>query len=92
MRFFTRGASASLVAKLLPATCGTVSAYTFNSTTSLTVSQIKTGEYLSIKSGTPVTYTTTYALGTVTQGTVNGTVAFFVDWVPTYDYAGKWDL
>lgn len=90
-RFLTRGASASVVAKLLPATCGTVSAYTFNSTTSLTVSQVKAGEYVSIKSGTPVTYTTTYALGTVTQGTVNGSLAFFIDWVPTYDYSGKWD-
>lgn len=90
-RFLTRGASASVVAKLLPATCGTVSAYTFNSTTSLTVAQVKAGEYVTIKSGTPVTYTTTYALGTAVQGTVNGSVAFFVDWVPTYDYGGKWD-
>ena len=58
---------------------------------SLTVSQCKAGEYISIKSGTPVTYTTTYALGTAVQGTVNGTLAFFIDWVPAFDADGKWD-
>lgn len=90
-RFLTRGASASVIAKLLPATCGTVNQYTFNSSSSLTVSQCKAGEYISIKSGTPVTYTTTYALGTAVQGTVNGTLAFFIDWVPAFDADGKWD-
>src|SRR5512137_1060860 len=90
-RFLTRGASASVIAKLLPATCGTVSQYTFNSTTSLTVAQCKAGEYISIQSGTPVTYTTTYALGTASPGTVNGSLAFFIDWVPAYDQDGKWN-
>jgi hypothetical protein len=89
-RFYTRGASASVCGKVLPATCGTVSAYTFNSMTTLTVAQCKAGEYMTITSGTPVTYKTTYALGTVTRGTVNGTLAFFVDYVPQYDASGKW--
>jgi len=92
IRFYTRGASASSVGNLVPATCGTVSAYTFNSTTSLTVTQCKAGEYLTIKSGTPRTYKAAgYSSGTAVQGTVNGSVAFFVDYVPKFDVDGKWD-
>lgn len=92
MRLYTRGASASVGAKLLPATCGTVTQYTFNSTTTFTVSQCKAGEYVSITSGTPRTYKAAgYSSGTVTRGTVNGTVAFFIDYVPTWNKDAKWD-
>jgi len=91
-RFYTRGASASVVGKVLPASCGTVSQYTFNSTTSLTVSQVKAGEYVKITSGTPRTYKAAgYSSGTSVQGTVNGSLAFFIDYVPRFDADGKWD-
>ena len=92
MRFYTRGASASVVGKVVAATCGTVAAFTFNSTSSLTVTQCKAGEYLSIQSGTPKTYAATgYSAGTYVPGTVGGSVAFFVDYVPKFDAGGRWD-
>ena len=92
MRFYTRGASASVVAKITPATCGTVAAFTFNSTSTLTVSQCKAGEYLSITSSTPRSYKAAgYSSGTPFQGTVFGTLAFFVDYAPTFDADGRWD-
>jgi hypothetical protein len=88
-KFYTRGASASVICATANASAGTVAARTIASVTTFTVSQCKKGEYISIKSATPVTVCTTWALSSQTQGTVNGTVAFFIDWYPTY--GASWD-
>ena len=85
-QFLTRGASASVVGTLqaASATCSenTITA----SKTSLTVSQCKAGEYLTIKSYEP----TRTGSGTEVKATTTGRVAFFVDYIPAYDAAGRW--
>lgn len=78
MRVLTRGASASTgcslnLTKLAPAAIA--------STTTFTVRQVKAGEYITIKTGTPQTDNGTAA----NTATTLGTVAFFVDYVPTWD-------
>ncbi len=88
-RFFTRGASASVIGATSPATAGTVAVRTFNSITSFTVNQCKKGEYIYIDSASARTVCTTWALSTAGRGTVNGTLAFFVDWYP--DFGSSWD-
>ncbi len=85
VRVLTRGASASVGclfynAKGNPAVIA--------STTSFTVRQVKAGEYIAIRTGTPQTDKGTAA----NTATTTGTVAFFVDYVPTYDSSGKWDV
>ena len=86
MRVLTRGASASVgcslyLTKLAPA--GVASTITFS------VRQVKAGEYIAIKTGTPQTDNGTAA----NTATTTGTVAFFIDWVRRYDAAGsKWDV
>lgn len=85
----TRGASASTGAQWYAKSTSTaVSAYTYASTTTFTVRQVKAGEYISIVTGTPQTDKGTAA----NTATTTGTVAFFVDYVPTYDVDGKWDV
>ena len=82
VRVKTRGASASLG-------CLFYSDKTLNSyasTTTFTVKQIKAGEYIAITTGTPQTDKGTAA----NTATTLGTLAFFVDYVPTYDT--KWDV
>ena len=84
VRFKTRGASASVA-------CVAYSAKTLNSfgsTTTFTVKQVKAGEYITIVTGTPQTDKGTAA----NTATTLGTLAFFVDYVPTYDSSGKWDV
>jgi hypothetical protein len=51
------------------------------STTTFTVRQVKAGEYITVKTGTPQTDKGTAA----NTATTLGTVAFFVDYVPTWD-------
>lgn len=87
VRVTTRGASASAGCSFYISAIPTVQAE-ISSTTSFTVSQVKAGEYLAIKTGTPQTDKGTAA----NTATTLGTVAFFVDYVPTYDSSGKWDL
>jgi len=83
----TRGASASTGCTWnVKSTASDVDAYTFASTETFTVSQVKAGEYISIQTGTPTT-----DQATVVAATTTGTMAFFVDYVPTYDNTGKWD-
>ena len=82
-RIYTRGASASAgavayIGKTL---------FSFGSSTTFTVSQVKAGEYVSIVTGTPQTDKGTAA----NTATTTGTLAFFLDYVPTYDSGGKWD-
>ena len=52
-----------------------------------TVAQVKAGEYIAVKTGTPRTDNGTAA----NTATLSGTVAFFVDYVPTYNSDGKWN-
>ena len=84
VRVKTRGASASLGGLFY--TAKTLNS--FASTTSFTVKQCKAGEYLSITTGTPQTDKGTAA----NTATTTGTLAFFVDYVPTYDSSGKHDV
>lgn len=84
VRFLTRGASASALCTITPASC-TQAQYSFSSTTTFTVNQCKAGEYLTIKSGTARTLSST---ATAVRATTAGAVAFFVDYKPRYD--PKW--
>lgn len=88
-QFLTRGASASVVATMRCSSCtvneGTLAASKAGS--SLTVSQCKAGEYLTIKSYEP---TTRSATASEVKSTTSGAAAFFVDYVPTYD-GSHWD-
>lgn len=88
-RITTRGASASAGCSFyVKSTSTAVAPYTVASTTTFTVSQVKAGEYISIVTGTPKS-----DKGTAKNtATLTGTVAFFVDYVPTFDSDGKWDV
>jgi hypothetical protein len=54
----------------------------------LSSNEVEAGRFISIRTGTVTT-----AGGTEpgTNGTVSGTLAFFVDWVPRFDIGGAWD-
>lgn len=83
-RIYTRGASASAgavayVAKTL---------FGFGSTTTFTNDRVRAGDYISIVTGTPQTDAGTAG----NTATTTGTLAFFLDYVPTYDSTGKWDV
>lgn len=83
-----RGASASVMATFsFDIDGGTIAPHTFASIESMTVSQVKAGEYVSIKTGTPQTDNGSAA----NTATTTGTVAFFIDWAPTFDVSGRWD-
>lgn len=84
VRVRTRGASASLGSLFYNAKGNQA---VIASSTTFTVRQVKAGEYISIVTGTPQTDKGTAA----NTATTTGTVAFFVDYVPTYDSGGKWD-
>ena len=86
VRILTRGASASTGCSFYISNVPTVQAE-ISSTTTFTAAQVKAGEYLTIKTGTPQTDKGTAA----NTATTTGTVAFFVDYVPTFDSSGKWD-
>jgi hypothetical protein len=80
VRITTRGASASAGCSFYISGVPTVQAE-ISSTTTFTVSQVKAGEYIAIKTGTPQTDNGTAA----NTATTLGTVAFFIDYVPTWD-------
>jgi len=85
-KFLTRGGSASVGCTFnVKSTSTAVAPYTIASTETFTVDQVKAGEYITIKTGTPKTDKGTAA----NTATALGTVAFFLDWVPTY--SAKWD-
>jgi len=86
-RFLTRGASASVIAAVKMASC-TVAEAAIASAVSLTVAQCKAGEYITIQSYEPTTFSAT---ASEKKATTSGRVAFFIDWVPTYDTSGRWD-
>lgn len=89
VRITTRGGSASAACNwYVKSTSTAVSQFVIASTTTFTVKQVKAGEYISIKTGTPVTDKGTAA----NTATLTGTVGFFIDYVDTYDAAGKHDL
>lgn len=76
----TRGASASVACSFyLKSTSSAVAPYSVASTETFTVSQLKTGEYLSFRFGTPVTDKGTAA----NTATTTGSWVFFVDYTPT---------
>ena len=84
VRFRTRGASASLGCLFYISNVPTVQAE-ISSTTTFTVNQVKAGEYVTIMTGTPQTDKGTAA----NTATTLGTVAFFLDYIPTY--SSNWD-
>jgi hypothetical protein len=80
-----RGASASLAASF---NCFASAQFSFASDSSVSPAVVKAGEYISIRTGTPET-----DKGTVKNtATTLGTMAFFVDYVPYFTAAGKWDV
>lgn len=83
VRIKTRGGSASVGCVFY--TTKTLNA--FASTTTFTVRQCKAGEYLTVVTGTPQTDKGTAA----NTATTTGTLAFYVDYVPTWDSSGKHD-
>lgn len=86
-RIRTRGASASAGCNwYIKSTSTAIAPNVFASTTSFTVSQVKAGEYIALMTATPTTDKATRV-----QATTTGTVAFFVDYVSTFDSSGKWD-
>lgn len=84
VRILTRGASASVGCVFYNAKGNQA---VIASTTTFTAAKVKAGEYLNIKTGTPQTDNGTAA----NTATTSGTVAFFIDYVPTFDSTGKWD-
>ena len=82
-RVKVRGASASLAASW---DAFSSAQYTFASAISMSAVQVKAGEYLSIRTGTPETDNGTAK----NTSTTTGTLAFFVDYVPMYDVT-KWN-
>lgn len=78
VRVLTRGASGSLGCLFYNAKGNQA---VVASTTTFTVRQVKAGEYITVKTGTPQTDKGTAA----NTATTLGTVAFFIDYVPTWD-------
>ena len=85
-QFLTRGASASVIGTIKMSSC-TVSEAAKASKTTLTTSHCKAGEYITIKSFEPTTFSAT---ATEKKATTTGRVAFFLDYVPQYDPT-RWD-
>ena len=85
VRVLTRGASASLGCLFYNAKGNQA---VIASSTTFTARTVKAGEYLSIRTGTPQTDKGTAA----NTATTTGTVAFFVDYVRSFDSTGKWDV
>lgn len=83
-RVKVRGASASLAASW---DAFASAQFTFASDISMSAVQVKAGEYLSIRTGTPETDNGTAK----NTSTTTGTLAFFVDYVPMYDVT-KWNV
>lgn len=84
---FTRGASASTAfAWNLKNTSTAIAPAVIASDITPTVSQVKAGEYISVRTSTPVTDD-----GTAVAATTTGTFAVFVDYVNTFDQSGKHD-
>ena len=90
VRFYTRGASASLActayAKYTATAIAPFTIGALGSAAPTTIFQCKAGEYISIKSGTPRTDKGTAA----NTATCAGTAAFFIDYKRMYDSDGKW--
>lgn len=88
-QFLTRGASASVIGTLQFSSCteseGALPAS--KEEAALTVVQCKAGEYITVKSYEPTTKTK----GTEIKSTTTGAAAFYIDYVPRFDQAGRWD-
>lgn len=87
-----RGASASRMATVdLCSTSGAIAPFVFASIdrsnrTDFTIEKLNAGEYITIKTATPSTDKGTAA----NTATTTGTVAFFIDYVPSFDPV-KWE-
>jgi len=80
-KFLTRGASASVACTVnLKSTSTAIAPAAVASKAVMTISQVKAGEYLAIRTATPLT-----DKGTAIAATTTGSVAFFVDYIPAYD-------
>lgn len=82
----TRGASASLACNYIARADATAIQAVVGSGVTFAVSQCKAGEYVAVRTATPVT-----AKGTRVLSTITGSMAFFIDYVPTWDSTGKWN-
>lgn len=85
-QFLTRGASASVIGTLKFSSCTANENTIAASKTSLTTTKCKAGEYISIQSFEPTTFSAT---ATEIKATTSGRVAFFLDYVPLYD-SSRW--
>ena len=73
--------------KIIAADTSRLALYGVASKETMASAEVEAGRYISIRSGSPTT-----ADGTADNGTVNGSVAFFIDWRPHYDPSSeKWD-
>lgn len=84
VRLRTKGGSASAAAVAYQAK----TLFSFGSTSTFTLDRCEAGSYVSIVTGTPQTDKGTAA----NTATTTGTLAFFLDYVPTFDSTGKWDV
>jgi len=81
IKFRTRGASNSVAATVaLKSTSSAVNPAAVASKETMTIEQVKAGEYISIVTATPTTDKATRVHATTT-----GSFAFFVDYEPVYD-------
>lgn len=60
--------------------------YAVGSKETIASEEVEAGRFLTIRTASPTT-----GAGTTGDGTIGGTVAFFIDWVPKYSTSGKWD-
>lgn len=87
-KLLTRGGSASVAGTFsFDIDGGTIAPHTFASVEGLSA-QCKAGEYVAIKTSTPVTGDGSNA----NTATTTGTVAFFMDFVPKFDGSTDWDV
>jgi len=67
---------------------GRNSQYEIASKETIASPEIEAGRFISIRTGSP-----TSGDGTVDNGTVGGSLAFFIDWIPKHEGEnGKWDV
>ena len=71
---------------LVPRDTGRQALWSINSKETISSPEVEAGRFISIRTGSPTT-----GDGTVDNGTITGTLAFFLDWTPRYDSGGRWD-
>lgn len=71
---------------LVPRDTGRQALWSINSKETIASAEVEAGRFITICTGSPTT-----GDGTVDNGTIGGTLAFFIDFVPQFDSSGKWD-